>query len=93
MFHVTGKKVSLIFNSVSPSLNGQYATYMVIQLKAFIDERHKFRRDSVNSPRMAPFAKNLNTQEMWDVSTYLENVGERRKLSKEWWDENGEDVE
>lgn len=87
------KGMSAWENEIVPPLNGQYATYMVIQLQAFADDRPKHRRDSNNSAQMIPFAKALSTQEMWDISTYLENIRERREVPKEWYKENKEDID
>lgn len=80
-------------NEIVPPLNGQYATYMVIQLQAFADDRPKHRRDGVNSAQMIPFAKMLSTQDMWDISTYLENVKERREVPKKWYANKKETIE
>ncbi len=87
-----GEKGMAPQDSIYPPLNGQYARYMVTQLEAFADDRPKYRRDSVNSDQMIPFAKMLSKKEMWDVSVYLENVKERRVFPKEWWDKNKEDI-
>lgn len=80
-------------DSIFPPLNGQYAVYMVTQLEAFADDRPKYKRDSVNSAQMIPFAKMLSKKEMWDVSVYLEDVKERRVFPKEWWAKNKADID
>lgn len=88
-----GEKGMASQGSVVPPLNGQYSTYMVIQLNAFADERFKYRRDSGNSDQMTYLAKELSEKEKWDVSTYLENVKERRVYPPEWWEKNKKDIE
>ncbi len=87
-----GEKGMAAQDSIYPPLNGQYARYMVTQLEAFADDRPKYRRDTVNSDQMIPFAKMLSLKEMWDVSVYLEQVKERRVFPKEWWDKNAEAI-
>lgn len=79
-------------DSTAPALNGQFAAYQVIQLEAFVDKRHKFKRDSGNSSQMVPFAQMLTKKEMWDVSTYLNKIPDRRTFPKEWYEEHKEDI-
>lgn len=87
-----GEKGMASQDSTAPALNGQYAVYQVIQLEAFADSRHKYKRDSGNSAQMSPFAQALTKKEMWDVSVYLENIRETRVFPKEWWDKNKADI-
>ena len=86
-----GEKGMAAQDSDAPALNGQYAVYQVIQLEAFADSRHKYKRDSGQSAQMIPFAQALTKKEMWDISTYLNRVPERRVFPEEWYKKNEKD--